>query len=222
MSECRSEEEEPPWCHDWCSALTPNVTPNSSGTVEEYFSFFSLVKLWDSRNGVSRNELWRPRRLMGMYEHWPLWSWKVGQIKNPGDIWCTCTLARSIYHKKFTKNGPVKGSIGFFLFSHSSPKWQTENHTGLIGNCSTTWPTHTPNIKSLRQISFELLGVYELWPLWPWKVGQIKNPEDMWCTIARSTLARSTLARSTLARSTLARSTLARSTLARSIKIGIH
>jgi hypothetical protein len=50
----------------------------------------------------------------------------------PGDIWCT---ARSTYHKKFTRElFPLEAKPRIALGQFS------------IGNCSTSWPTHTPKI----------------------------------------------------------------------------
>lgn len=46
----------------------------------------------------------------------------------------------------------------------------------------------TPNYSLLCQIAMKhdiMWWKLRLWPLWPWKVGQIKHPQDMWCSLIR-------------------------------------
>jgi hypothetical protein len=57
------------------------------------------------------------------------------------------------------KRTSIKGVIAFFsVFTFGRlAKLRIAPGRFSIGNCSTSWPTHTPNMKSQRQIFFELL-----------------------------------------------------------------
>ena len=57
---------------------------------------------------------------------WPLWPWKVGQIKNLYDMWCP--LGRSTHHNFFKFFGPVlREKSHFFSFDVWPPGGQTMN-----------------------------------------------------------------------------------------------
>ena len=50
---------------------------------------------------------------------WPLWPWKIGQIKNLEYIWCP--LARSTSHKNLSKIGQVLWALLHFFYFHIMP-----------------------------------------------------------------------------------------------------
>ena len=60
-------------------------------------------------------------------ELWPLWPWKIGQIKSLEEMWCL--LARSTSHKNLSKiRAVLRQLLHFFYFYITTPGDQTRNH----------------------------------------------------------------------------------------------
>ena len=71
---------------------------------------------------------------------WPLWPWKLGQIKNPEDMWCP--LGRSTYHIFFKFFGPfIREESHFLCFWHVAPWWPNrESEKAEIRSPSCDYP----------------------------------------------------------------------------------
>jgi hypothetical protein len=68
------------------------------------------------------------------------------------------------------------------IWNSIGPKFG-ENVEGAQIHIHTRLEYSRSNRNKIRQIR----NFYELWPLWPWKVGQIQNPGNMWCSLIRYT-----------------------------------
>ena len=89
-----------------------------------------------------------------------------------------------------------KREIAYFHFWRFAPWWPNGESQkveirslsrGYLGAHS--YQVSDPWLKRLQNVPYLLNGgaTGTFWPLWPWKLGQIKNPEDMWCPLGRST-----------------------------------
>ena len=93
-----------------------------------------------------------------IYAIWPMWPWKVGQIKNPYDMWCILARTRSTYHKDFIKNKSLISEISHFLCGCTSETLR--NLTLVFGICSVYIL-----INILREISAKSKHIWKINPL---------------------------------------------------------
>ena len=165
--------------HEWCPLVAkPRIR---SGRILRYYFFYFFKIFLLIFNGI-----------------WRLWPWKVGQIKNPSDMSC------SPMGYTYSSNLVILGQ-GVTELLHQEGL-QVVPPSGQMYN------QNRPNIELIRDIhqsnTFQKFGChiptrwiviahasskwtngtfYTIWPLWPWKVGQIKNPSDIMSSVLRYT-----------------------------------
>jgi hypothetical protein len=107
----------------------------------------------------------------------------------------SCILTRCTYRKNLEMIQPsVQEKSHFMCFRFWPTGGQTKNQTGLkfgLWITLTKWYMYTQfqgnslnGYKTCHCKHFVIF--FELWPLWPWKVGQIQNPGNMWCSLTRN------------------------------------
>ena len=82
----------------------------------------------------------------------------------------------------------------FFVFSHKTPWWPNqESYATTIRSPSRGHPgvyvyEVWSQVSAVTKRAILDWGQWRWWTfMWPWKIGQIKSPENMWCLLARST-----------------------------------